>query len=193
MYIEAFILAAGLSSRMINGNKLLKKLNSKPLISNTIENYIDSDINQISIITGHDSIKMKTIADSYNIKPIHNKNYRKGILSSIKICLENINQRTTGVIIALGDMPLVSNKDIKPLIKEFEKNKQKEICVPKCYNKNGNPIIFPVKILKKILISIKNDEHDYGLREIIEKYGYKNVKASKAVLKDFDNIIDFII
>ena len=59
MYIEAFILAAGLSSRIINGNKLLKKLNSKPLISNTIENYIDSDINQISIITGHDSIKMK--------------------------------------------------------------------------------------------------------------------------------------
>ena len=70
---------------------------------------------------------MKTIADSYNINTIHNKNYRKGILSSIKICLKNINQRTTGVIIALGDMPLVSNKDIKPLIKEFKKNKQKEI------------------------------------------------------------------
>ena len=28
------------------------------------------------------------------------------------------------------------------------------------------------------------------MKEIIEKYGYKNVKTSKAVLKDFDSIID---
>ena len=125
MYVEAFILAAGLSSRMIKGNKLLRKLNGKPLISNTIENYLNSDLNQISIITGHDSIKIKSIADSYNINSIHNKKYKKGILSSIKICLENISQRTTGVVIALGDMPLVSNKDLKPLIKEFKNNKQK--------------------------------------------------------------------
>ena len=192
MHIEAFILAAGLSSRMIKGNKLLKELNNKPLISNTIESYLNSDINQISIITGHDSIKIKSIAHSYNITSIHNKNYRKGILSSIKICIENINPKTTGVIIALGDMPFISNNDIKSLIKEFIKNKEKEICIPKCYNKNGNPIIFPIKLFRKILASVKNDEYDRGLKKIIEKYGYKNVKASKAVLKDFDNINDFI-
>tara|TARA_B100000029_G_scaffold343981_1_gene336403 strand:+ start:1154 stop:1735 length:582 start_codon:yes stop_codon:yes gene_type:complete len=192
MYIEAFILAAGLSRRMAVGNKLLKKLNNKPLISNTIENYLNSDINEISIITGHDSIKIKKIAQSYKINSIHNKNFKMGILSSIKVCLKNINPITTGVIIALGDMPLVSNKDIKPLIKEFMMNNQKEICIPECYNKNGNPIIFPAKLLKKILVSVKNNEYDRGLKEIIEKYGYKNVKTTKAVLKDFDNINDFI-
>ena len=194
MQIEAFILAAGTSSRMGKTNKLFKKINRIPLIEKTIINYLDSDINMISIITGHEKDKVKKISDKYSIKVIHNKNYKTGILSSINLAVKMINDETNGVIMGLGDMPLVSKKDLNPLIECYKKEKCRRICIPTCYGREGNPIIFPPNIIKKISLNSKRKENekDKGLKGFLKNYNYKTIKSSKAVLKDFDKIKDFL-
>ena len=67
------------------------------------------------------------------------------------------------------------------------------LCSSKCtgYKKIGNPIIFPVKILKMILRDIDAEDRDTGLKSIIKKYNPITVKASKGVLKDFDKLEDY--
>ena len=67
----------------------------------------------------------------------------------------------------------------------------KKICAPKSNKKIGNPIIFPVKILKMILRDIDTEDRDTGLKSIIKKYNPITVKTSKGVLKDFDQLEDY--
>ena len=191
MHIESFILAAGTSKRTGKINKLTKKYKNKPLIEHTIENYLDSKIDSNNIITGFESDKINKIALKFNLITFYNKDFSKGILSSIKVAINNINKKTTGVIIGLGDMPLVKANDLNLLIDKFIITECKEICIPESYKKIGNPIIFPVKILKMILRDIDTENRDTGLKSIIKKYNPITVKASRGVLKDFDEIEDY--
>ena len=192
MLIEAFILAAGTSSRMGSVNKLIKKMNRIPLIEKTITNYLNSNIDKVSIITGHEDYKIKKIAEKHSIKTYYNRKYKTGILSSINLAVKKVNNKSSGVIIGLGDMPLVSKKDLNPLIDNYKKEKCRKIFVPICYGREGNPIIFPTNVIKKIISKVKSEEKDKGLKGLIKRYNYKTIKSSKAVLKDFDKIDDFI-
>ena len=192
MYIESFILAAGASKRTGKINKLTKKYKNKPLIEHTIENYLNSNINCNNIITGFESDKINQIALKFNLVTFYNKDFSKGILSSIKVASHNIQKQTNGVIIGLGDMPLVKTNDLNLLIDKFKSTDCKKICAPESYKKIANPIIFPVKILRMILRDIDSEDRDTGLKSIIKKYNPITVKTSKGVLKDFDKIEDYI-
>lgn len=192
MSIEAFILAAGTSSRMGSTNKLIKRINKIPLIEKTIKNYLNSNIDKVSIITGYENHKINKIAQKYSIKIFYNRKYKTGILSSINLAVNKVNDKSCGVIIGLGDMPLVSKKDLNPLIDNYKKENCKKIFVPLCYGREGNPIIFPPNIIKKITSKNINENKDKGLKHLIKRYNYKTIKSSKAVLKDFDKINDFI-
>ena len=191
MFIESFILAAGSSERTGKVNKLLKKYNDKPLIEHTIRNYLDSRASRNNIITGYQNEKIERIANKFNVLTYHNRDYKKGLLSSIKIAIKNINKNSTGVIIGLADMPLVKSKDLNNLINQFLTYNSKKICVPICYNKIGNPIIFPSKILKSIAKNIKRQNKDEGLKSIILEKDYVTVKTSKGIHKDFDKLSDY--
>tara|TARA_B100000614_G_scaffold58949_1_gene52135 strand:+ start:352 stop:927 length:576 start_codon:yes stop_codon:yes gene_type:complete len=191
MFIESFILAAGSSERTGKINKLLKKFNGKPLIEHTIRNYLDSKASRNNIITGYQNEKIERIANKYNVLTYHNSDYKKGLLSSIKIAIKNINKNSAGVIIGLADMPLVKPKDLNNLINQFLTYNSKKICVPICYNKIGNPIIFPSKILKSIAKNIKRQNKDEGLKSIILEKDYVTVKTSKGIHKDFDKLSDY--
>ena len=191
MHIESFILAAGISKRTGKINKLTKKYKNKPLIEHTIENYIDSNIDCNNIITGFESDKINQIALKFNLATFYNKDFSKGILSSIKVGIHNIQKQTTGVIIGLGDMPLVKTNDLNLLIDKFISVNCKKICAPESYKKIGTPIILPVKILKMILKDIDTEDRDTGLKSIIKEYDPITVKTSKGVLKDFDKIEDY--
>ncbi len=191
MFIESFILAAGSSERTGKINKLLKKFNGKPLIEHTIRNYLDSKVIRNNIITGYQNEKIERIANKFNVLTYHNSDYKKGLLSSIKIAIKNINKNSAGVIIGLADMPLVKSKDLNNLINQFLTYNSKKICVPICYNKIGNPIIFPSKILKSIAKNIKKQNKDEGLKSFILEKDYVTVKTSKGIHKDFDKLSDY--
>lgn len=192
MIFEAFILAAGLSSRMGKSNKLLLKYKKNTVIEETLLNVEKSKINKISIITGHQSEKVSVKIKSRNISFIHNKDYKNGILSSIKIAADNLQQESDGILIVLGDMPKVKPKDINNLIDNFEKEKGKSICVPIFDNKKGNPVLFPCNIFKEIILDLEDINFDHGLRNVIDSYAYKEISASSGVLIDFDTEDDFI-
>ena len=192
MIFEAFILTAGLSSRMGKSNKLLLKNKKKTVVEETLSSVEKSKINKISIITGHQSEEVSIKIKSKNISFIHNEDYKSGILSSIKIVSDNVQQETDGILIVLGDMPEVRPKDINSLIDNFEKEKGKFICIPIFDNKRGNPVLFPYNIFKKIILDLKDINFDHGLRNVIDSYAYKEISASSGVLMDFDTEDDFI-
>ena len=93
--IDCFILAAGMSKRMGNENKLLKKINNNTILNQTLKNHIESKINKINLILGYQkNIILKQINQN-KIFIIENNDFKSGMLSSILKINENISDETS--------------------------------------------------------------------------------------------------
>ena len=191
--IDCFILAAGMSKRMGNKNKLLKKINNNTILNQTLKNHIESKIHNINLILGHQKDIILKHIEQNKFFIIENNNFKSGMLSSILKINENISKETTGILISLADMPFVTSEDINHLIKIFNENDQKIICIPENKEKLGNPLLLPKEIYKDLIKNLSKLSNDKGLKKLIldKKYNYIRVSLSEGVIKDFDTIEDF--
>ena len=191
--IDCFILAAGMSKRMGSENKLLKKINNNIILNQTLINHTESKINNINLILGYQKDIILKYIDQKKISIIENNNFKSGMLSSILKINENISNKTKGILISLADMPFVTSEDINKLIKIFNENNQKIICIPENKGKLGNPLLLPKEIYKDLIKNMSKLSNDKGLKKLIldKKYNYIAVSLSEGVTKDFDTIEDF--
>ena len=186
--ISAILLAAGLSKRMNNDNKLIKKINGQILINLSLKNILTSSIDEVIVVLGHQKeIIEKIISKNKKIKIINNKNYKNGLASSIKLGLNHLNKNTEAFFICLGDMPFVESKIYNQMI-EFKNNN--EIIIPTYDGQKGNPVLFS-KSFKEKIMSI---DGDLGAKKIIEanknKIFFLEI-SDKSILKDFNYSNDF--
>ncbi len=181
--ISAILLAAGQSRRLIGGNKLIIKYKEVPLINHILKSLIKSKVNNIIIVLGYESNKIKKIIF------INNPNYKKGISSSIKCGLKKLSNKNKGFIIAQSDMPLVTFSLINKIYNSIIKS-NKLVHVLKNNNKIGNPIGFNIETK----IKFKKIKGNMGARKMVKKLS-KNTNFlstnSKAIFKDLDLKKDF--
>ena len=186
--ITAILLAAGKSVRMKGENKLIKKINGIPMLKHSVQNILDSNIDEIIIVVGFQSESVKKIIDkNKKIKFIFNKDFETGMASSIKIGLENLSTKTENFFISLADMPTVNMNIYNELIKFKDK---KEIIVPIYKGQQGNPVLFSVLMKNKI----KNIKGDIGAKKILEinKEKILNVEINdECIKKDFNTKENF--
>jgi len=188
--ITAILLAAGQSKRIPKENKLIKKFKGKPLINHILSSLIKSSVNEIIIVLGFEYLKVKKkLLKSKKIKIVINKNYKKGIATSIKVGLKKIPKKNKGFLIAQGDMPKINKTLINKIILSIN-NSDKEIFLPKFKDKIGNPIGFKQSMIKKI----KRIRGDIGAKNIIKENSNKikfiNIN-SKSILINFNIKRDF--
>ena len=152
--ISAILLAAGKSMRMKGENKLIKQIHGIPLINHSVKNILDSSIDELIIVLGHQNeIIEKIINKNKKIKFVFNKDFNSGMASSIKTGIKNLSKKTQAFFICLADMPMI-NKDIfNKLIKHVN---NKEIIIPTYKNQQGNPVLFSIT-MKDEIMNIKGD------------------------------------
>ena len=189
--ITAILLAAGQSKRIPKENKLIKKFKSKLLINHILSSLIKSSVNEIIIVLGFEHLKVKKeLLKNKKIKLVINKNYKKGIATSIKVGLKKISKNNKGFSIVQGDMPKINKTLINKIILSIN-NSDKEIFLPKFKDKIGNPIGFKQSMIKKI----KRIKGDIGAKNIIKKNNNKikfiNIN-SKSILINFNKKRDFL-
>lgn len=179
--ISAILLAAGQSKRFGNNNKLITKYKNKNLIQLSLTNIINSNIDNVIVVLGHDQDLIKNkISKNKKIKFVINNKFRSGMASSIKSGLKKINIQTKGFFVCLGDMPKVNKNIYNKIIKSF--NKHNQIIVPYYNNKRGNPVIFPIKYKKKFF-KLKGDN---GAKKLIKNNCQKIIFKNNAVVFDID-------
>ena len=188
--ISAILLAAGQSKRMNGENKLTKKIQGTPLIKRSVQNILDSSVQELIIVLGYQKeIIEKLIDKNEKIKIVFNKNFESGMSSSIKTGLNNLSEKTEAFFICLGDMPMVNHDIYNQLI--MSKN-NKEIIVPIHKGQQGNPVLF-AKTMKEKIINITGD---VGAKKILELNEDKilNIEINdKNISKGFDTRNDFNI
>ena len=188
--IKVILLAAGLSKRMKSENKLIKLYKKKPLINYSLNVLKKSKANKIIIVLGHQFKEVKKIIKK-NKKIIftYNKNYKKGMASSIKVGLKKVSKNDDGFIVAQSDMPFVKLSDINKICRSI-RTKKFLVHALKYKNRLGNPIGFDISLIKKF----KNIKGQFGAKFMVKRLknrtNFINTSSLKS-FKDFDKVSDF--
>ena len=184
--ISALVLAAGSSKRMGKDNKLLADINGTPLICRTVEALQASNVASVTVVTGHDADGVTaTLTDLAGLSFAHNPNHNDGLSTSLKAGLAAIPETSHGVIICLGDMPLVTLDMLNELIRAFDPVEGRSICVPVYGRKRGNPILWG----KAFLGSMLGLTGDTGARALLEEHAdqvHEVMMTNDGVLFDVD-------
>jgi molybdenum cofactor cytidylyltransferase len=188
--IKAILLAAGQSKRLKSENKLIKLYKKTPLINHSLKKLQKSNVNKIIIVLGHDYREIKKIIkkNKKNIF-IYNKNFKKGMASSIKVGLKKVARNDEGFIVVQSDMPFIKTSDINKIYNSI-KLKKFLVYMLKFKNKIGNPIGFDISLIKKF----KNIRGEFGAKFMVKrlKKRTKFIRTSSVKsFKDFDKVSDF--
>ena len=181
--ISSILLAAGKSKRMGGENKLIKKYKNILLINHSINNILNSSIDEVIIVLGYQKeIIEKMVNKNKKIKLVFNKNFESGMASSIKIGLNNISENSKAFFICLADMPFINQNIYNKMIRAIN---SKEIIVPIHDNQQGNPVLFSINIKKEIM----KIDGDVGAKKILEQNKEKIFNLhfnDKAIISDFN-------
>ena len=188
--IKAILLAAGQSKRLKSENKLIKLYKKKPLINHSLNALHKSKVNKIIVVLGHQKKELLKIIKRNNKNIFtYNKEYKKGMASSIKAGLRKLNKKDKGFIIVQSDMPFIKSSDINKIYNSI-KSKKYLVHVLKYRNRVGNPIGFDISIMKKF----KRIKGDVGAKFMVKrlKKETKFIKINNLKsFKDFDKVSDF--
>jgi molybdenum cofactor cytidylyltransferase len=162
----AGVILAGGSSTRFGRTKQLLKLNDKYLIDYVLSAALESELDHVVLVLGHDhqnilqALENRTTQERLQV--VINHRYLEGQSRSLQAGLQKIRQAFPAVMFLLGDQPLLASNTIDYMLDRY-RHSGKDICVPVCKGKRGNPTIFN-RILYDQLMAI---EGDIGARDII--------------------------
>ena len=166
MQLAILILAAGKASRM-GAVKQLLKVNGTSLLENAISNSKKLKKSTVICVLGAHATEIKKTIDLKSIAFTINKDYTKGISSSIIAGIKYIQKQEIqfdGLFVQLADQPAIELAYYREMIALFSKEKTKLIAAN--YGKKyGVPAIFPKAFINDLL-KITGDK---GAKEFLQK------------------------
>ena len=162
--ISVIILAAGKSTRM-GKHKLRMPLGQYSILEHTVDNYLNSVVNEVIVVTGHEADKTKQLLAHKPVTIVHNPRYNDGIGTSISAGVGHIKETTQHIMIALADQPYIRSNIINHLV-DMHRNNNKGITIPVYKGTRGNPAIFNSSY-KKELLELQGDT---GGKQITDRH-----------------------
>jgi len=193
LLIVTIVLAAGMSTRF-PGNKLLYNWWGKPIIRYTVENALESMVDQVIVVTGYMEDKIRSLLSDLDSKLvfIHNPDYTRGMSSSVKTGVKHVVENYRGVeaiIFTPGDCAWIPPVIYDLMITRFREEKPL-ILVASYLGRKGHPILFSTSLTRDLLTV---SEETRGLKYVVKKYwwGLKTLETNyPGVVLDIDTYND---
>ncbi|MCY0094966.1 nucleotidyltransferase family protein [Hoeflea ulvae] len=147
----AIVLAAGLSRRMGDVNKLLIEINGTAMIRATVSACAAVCDAPVTVVTGHQAAMIVQALAGLNVRFIHNPDYAAGQAGSVVAGLKAAPQAETTLIV-LGDQPLLDAQALTLLLKAHRASDRSRITIPVHGTDRGNPLVIP-HLLKAALMA----------------------------------------
>jgi len=184
--VAVLVLAAGRSRRMAPLNKLLVPDDKGvPMVARVVGNALESRARPVIVVTGYESARVEEVLAGKPVHFAHTEDYAEGLSASLKAGLAALPPETEGVLICLGDMPLVTGAMLDRLIGAFDPEEGRAIVMPTFRGKQGNPMLWSREFLPEMM----EITGDVGARHLAGKYAERVAEvemANDAVLRDFD-------
>lgn len=174
--IIGIFLAAG-ESRRFGSNKLLYQIGGEPLVCFGLSQCATSRLPEIRVVVGTDTPDVereinRRFKKDLKIQIDRNENPARGMMSSLKTGLQQVEGRCDGAMVLLADMPLITAIMINELIDAFEKHNA--IVAPECGGELRHPRVIPKRLFPEFL-ELGDDEKG---KVIIEKHKEEIVRVS---------------
>jgi molybdenum cofactor cytidylyltransferase len=183
--LSLIVLAAGKSTRMRGRNKLLVKIESRPIVRRVVEAGLKSKVDEVIVVLGWEADKIQKALDDLPCRFVVNKDYEKGQSSSVKAGLREVSEATQAILILPGDVAMIDASSINLVINEYARRKH-PIIVAAHKSRPGHPILLDRQLFKEIE---QIDEQSFGLKAVVKKHegAMRFVEAgSSNVLRDVD-------
>jgi molybdenum cofactor cytidylyltransferase len=184
--ISGILLAAGESSRMQGSFKPLLKWGKRTVIGECVHQMRNSQLAEIFVVLGHRELEIRQTLSGSGVQYAINEDYRRGMLSSIKVGLASLSPNEDAALIALVDQPMIAKEIIDTLINAFNAG-AKGIALPTYEGKHGHPIIISARYFEEIM-QLDEDSPE-GLRLFIDKHRNDTLEVpvpTQAVIEDID-------
>lgn len=177
--VAAVILAAGMSSRMREGNKLLQDFRGHPLVTRVAAAAQASSAVVVLAVVGHQADEVERALPA-SVTIAHNPDPSSGLASSLQIGIEALPHDVDSALIMLGDMPLVTSEDCDALIRSARPDR---VAVPLVNGRRGNPVLWHRSFFQEIL----GLAGDRGARELLARHPDR---VTEVVLENRGLLID---
>ena len=141
------------------------------------------------VVLGSHSDKLIKEVPADKVKTVINKDYIKGMFSSVKKGIGSLPPGCTAAVIALGDQPMIGREVIDSLVEAFVKGK-KGIIIPVSGGRRGHPLLIASKYFREITGMCD----DKSLRDILSAYEGDILEievGTEDILRDIDTIEDY--
>ena len=183
--IAAQLLAAGKSSRMGGPNKMLAEIDGVPMVARTAQRLLSSRARPVAAVLGNDADAVDAALGKLPVERVRNPAFAEGLSTSLKCGLAALPSDIDGVIVCLGDMPLIAGRDLDRLIAAFNPPKGRAIVVPTRRGKRGNPVLWA----RRFFPEMAKLAGDVGAKHLIDEHADLVAEVemdSDGVLVDID-------
>jgi molybdenum cofactor cytidylyltransferase len=183
--IGALLLAAGQSRRMGGPNKLLAEIDGVPMVARVARRLLASRARPIVAVLGNRADEVDGALGRLPVERVRNPDFAAGLSTSLKCGLAALPADLDGVLVCLGDMPLVSGRHLDRLIAAFNPLEGRAIVVPTRRGKRGNPVLWA----KRFFSEMAQIAGDVGARHLIGEHAELVAEVEMdddAILVDID-------
>ncbi|MDB5649064.1 MAG: 4-diphosphocytidyl-2C-methyl-D-erythritol kinase [Hyphomicrobiales bacterium] len=168
--VAAIVLAAGKASRFRAAagdtapvTKLVAHYDGKALVRHVVEAAHAARLSPVIVVTGHAREAVLAELNGLDVRPVHNSDYETGMASSLKAGLAQCPPSAHGVVVLLGDMPLVGPALIDTLTAAFEAHPEALAVVPSFAGERGNPVLISAHLFPALAAL----HGDAGARQVL--------------------------
>jgi len=148
--LALLLLAAGTSSRMGGGDKLLELIDGKPLLSVMVARALNSGLPVYVTLPDPDCARAQLVANTA-AQPVFVVDAAHGMATSLRAGIAALPETCTGAMIVPADMPDLQTTDFKHLSEVFTKDKSAPILRATSQDGTmGHPVILPRRFFEAV-------------------------------------------
>ncbi|MBC7427793.1 MAG: nucleotidyltransferase family protein [Bacteriovorax sp.] len=139
----------------------------KSVLKRTVEELLSSNFHEVIAVIGHDIDPIEQELKGLRVKMVNNKLFERGMQSSIKAGIMNIDLDSDYFAVCLADQPMLKKKNYNRLISAARSASEPLIICPTFQEKRGNPVLISSLLIPEIL---DHADSDRGCAYLFERY-----------------------
>lgn len=194
--VAGVLLAAGLSNRFGDGNKLLADVDGEPMVVRAARALLGADLAVVAVVVGYDADRVVPVVRSLGgtrgtagegrLVVVGNPGYARGQASSVRAGVRAVCGADAAVF-ALGDMPRIRPASVDRLVAAHHAGAGDALAAAHD-GERGNPVLFDARHFP----ALAGVEGDTGGRDILLSGGGSALveTGDPGVLRDVDTADD---
>jgi molybdenum cofactor cytidylyltransferase len=164
--IAGLLLASG-ASRRFGSNKLVARLDDRPIVRWSAE-ALAAAVDALYVVVPEDAADVRAALDGLAVRWVVNATPEQGMASSIRAGIAALPAEAAAVVIALGDQPMMAPDVTRRVVTRWRQAPEVTQAVTTMYaDGRGHPTLFGASLFG----ALRALEGDRGARELLDELG----------------------